>query len=333
VQIGLQKHRAASYFLVSVSTRLNLDLCIRHGLAGFPSSPGGAWTFEEIQEGDFVSFLYGAKAHNLYRVAKREAIRGAHALLPWPVITSRESQKTYYFPFRLVLEPTRQFTESLVRQEFAYVAENLLLRGGYRKTHFQADQTTLQSASQLGELAGGKVERLTLSPYETFVPKYSAKKEEIKIPEVMPFTELILQAAIRLHLCNEANLASFLSMFGIQELAAASLEALGEKALLRGHIDILLKERVPVGSALTIPIEVKSRAAQQKDVAQLASYVEELGPECAGAALVAAKFGKATIRQASSQGIKLVRYTLDVDLSSPVAFGAICRGLSLQAVL
>ena len=47
-----------SYFLVSVSTRENLELCIKHGLAGFPSGESGAWTFCEIQEGDFVSFLY-----------------------------------------------------------------------------------------------------------------------------------------------------------------------------------------------------------------------------------------------------------------------------------
>jgi hypothetical protein len=59
-----------SYFLISVSTRENLELCIKHGLAGFPSGESGAWTFCEIQQGDFVSFLYGARAHNLYLVAK-----------------------------------------------------------------------------------------------------------------------------------------------------------------------------------------------------------------------------------------------------------------------
>jgi len=57
-----------SYFLISVSTRENLELCIRYGLAGFPSGQSGAWTFCEIETGDFVSFLYGARAYNLYRV-------------------------------------------------------------------------------------------------------------------------------------------------------------------------------------------------------------------------------------------------------------------------
>ncbi len=38
----------------------------------------------------------------------------------------------------------------MVRQEFSYVAENLLLRGGYLKTHFQADTITLYNVSEMG---------------------------------------------------------------------------------------------------------------------------------------------------------------------------------------
>src|SRR5271155_1559649 len=145
-----QATRKPSYFLISVSTRENLNLCIEYGLAGFPSGENGAWTYCEIEEGDLLSFLYGARAHNLYRVIKREALRNAELLPPWKLLTFEETGKTYSFPFRLQLEAVRTFSEALVRAEFAYVAENLLLRGGYSKTHFQADQTTLQSASQMG---------------------------------------------------------------------------------------------------------------------------------------------------------------------------------------
>lgn len=319
-----------SYFLLALSERLYLDLCIKHALAGFPSSRGGAWTFEDIQEGDFVSFIYGAKAYNLYKVAKREAIRGADALGPWPVITSKKSKKTYYFPYRLALEPTRLFTESVVRQEFAYVAENLLLRGGYKKTHFQADQTTLQNASKMGTLTKETGEPLDLPPYKTFAPSFSAKRGAANIPEVLPFNELILQAAIRRHLGDETNLGNFLSMVRVQ--SQAPMEALAEKALSRGHIDILVKERVPIGSALTIPVEVKLRTANAQDVAQVASYMQELGPECVCGVLVGEKFRKAAIREASSRGVKLVRYTVELDLRRPVTFGDICQALSLQAV-
>src|SRR6266478_3843774 len=149
-----QPTRKPSYFLISVSTRENLEICIKHALAGFPGGENGAWTFCEIEEGDLVSFLYGARAHNLYRVRKREAIRDAATLGPWEPLTFRETGKTYSFPFRLHLQPIRVFNELLVRAEFAYVAENLLLRGGYSKTHFQADQTTLQAVSQMGKLQG-----------------------------------------------------------------------------------------------------------------------------------------------------------------------------------
>src|SRR2546422_11152774 len=63
--------------------------------AGFPSGESGAWTFCEIQQGDFVSFLYGARAHNLYKVAKREAIVDAAHVPPWKPLTFKESGKTY----------------------------------------------------------------------------------------------------------------------------------------------------------------------------------------------------------------------------------------------
>jgi hypothetical protein len=151
--------RKPSYFFVALSNKANLELCVKYSLAGFPSSTSGMWAYSDIEEGDFVSFVYGARAYNLYKVERKEAIRNAQTLPPWEPIIFKPSGKVYYFPFRLTLAPVRKLEETLVRVEFAYVAENLLLRGGYRKTHFQADQTTLSSVSQMGHI-NEQVERL-----------------------------------------------------------------------------------------------------------------------------------------------------------------------------
>jgi hypothetical protein len=71
-----------SYFLLSLSNRTNLDLCLKHSLAGFTNSANGFWTYLEIDEGDFVSFLHGARAWNLYQVRSKVALRNAAHLPP-----------------------------------------------------------------------------------------------------------------------------------------------------------------------------------------------------------------------------------------------------------
>lgn len=330
-----ESHGAAykpSYFLISVSTRENLELCIKYSLAGFPSGESGAWTYCEIQERDFVSFLYGARAHNLYTVAKREAIRGAELLPPWKLLTFEESGKTYSFPFRLHLQPIRIFTEPIVRTEFLYVAENLLLRGGYRKTHFQADQTTLQSVSEMGTRANGSAVALTLPKYDTFTLRFTRSRELIKTPETFRFQETILQSAIRRHLMSGDNLQTLLSRLNLAGVQASALEILGEKALTQGHIDLLLKQRVPLGSALKIPIEVKTKRAQPEDVAQLRGYMDELPDECPIGVLVAADFSKHTVAKAADKQIKLVRYTLNADLKKTPTFEEIYQSLTLESL-
>ncbi len=319
-----------AYFLVSVSTRENLELCIKHGLAGFPGGESGAWTYCEIEQGDLLSFLYGARAHNLYRVTKREAIRDAGTLGPWKPLTFRETGKTYYFPFRLHLQPIRVFNEPLVRAEFAYVAENLLLRGGYSKTHFQADQTTLQSVSEMGTLAKGAPVPFPAGEHTTFTPRFTRSKELVKTPEVSRFKETILQSAIRRHLTSETNLQMLLNWFALKEIRAGELETLGEKALPEGHIDLLVKQRVPLGSGPRIPIEVKTKKAQSKDLYQLQGYVNELRGECPIGLLIAADFNKSVAREAKGLGIGLVRYTLNSDLKTALAFEEIWQGLTLE---
>ncbi|MEM2900375.1 MAG: hypothetical protein QXT63_06240 [Thermoplasmata archaeon] len=179
-----------AYFLISVSNRTNLELCIEYALAGFTNSINGLWTFMEIQEEDYISFLYGAKVFNLYKVIKKEAIKNADILPPWPSITFKMSGKTYYFLFRLYLKPLRKFIEPMVRPEFAYVAENLLLRGGYRKTHFQADQTTLQTVSQIGTVYNTPIKNLSLGNYETFTPFLTWNKNLTSPPEIFLFSRI-----------------------------------------------------------------------------------------------------------------------------------------------
>lgn len=197
------------YFFIAVSTRENLETCERHAYAGFPDTMNGVWAYSDIKVGDYITFLYGARAHNLYQVVKKEAIANAQDVPPWKPIYFKESRKMCYFPFRLHLKPWREFDEPLARPKFMYVAENLLQRGGYWKTHFQADQTTLQNASQMGEEFKGSVRPLEMPKYETFVPKF-ARVKKIEFPGTYQFREVILQSILRQYLTNPEVFKSFL---------------------------------------------------------------------------------------------------------------------------
>jgi len=321
-----------NYFLVSVSIRQNLELCLKHAVAGFTNSTMGAWTFVEIREGDFISFLYAARVFNLYEVTHKEAIKGTIAELEqipplWKPVTF--GKRTYHFPFRLYLKPVREFCEPIVRPEFAYVAENLLLRGGYYKTHFQADQTTLQNVSQMGNRWNGTVQPLDLPEHENFELRFTTNKAEQKIPFICPFEENILQAAIRQHLSETQNLTNFLALVGMEHLNADELEVLGEKALSEGHVDILIKDRVPIARARKIAVEVKRRKAQRKNLMQLRGYMDELGDECLLGVLIAETFPRTLVREAEKYCVRLVRYELPLDLQSPRSFSEILNALRL----
>lgn len=321
-----------NYFLIAVSTRQHLELCLKYAIAGFTNSIAGAWTFVEITEGDLVSFLYAARVFNLYEVTRKEAVREFREMPPWPPVSFRESRKQYHFPFRLFLRPIRKFCEPLVRPEFTYVAENLLLRAGYRKTHFQADQTTLQNVSQMGSLWDGEVSPLEMPPHTTFEPKFVLDKRKEQVPFVFRFQEAILQAAIKRRLFNRTDFTEFLSMIGLGGLLPDQFEVLGEKALSHGHVDILIKDRVPIAQARKIAVEVKMEEAHPKDLAQLKGYMDELSDECIGGILIARSFSKSVFREASKQNIRLVRYKLNLDLNSPKSFGEICQALTLEPI-
>ncbi len=318
-----------SYFLLAVSTRVNLDLCIKHALAGFTDSISGFWTYLDIDEGDFVSFLYGAQVHNLYQVARKTAYKDADKLPPWPPLVLQPSGLTYFFPFRLELRPVRSLVESLVRAEFAYVAENLLLRGGYRKTHFQADQTTLQYVSQLGVPSSGSVEPLEMQGAETFIPHVAIGTRGANPPYSFPLRELIVQSLLRKHLSVPENLRAFLTSAEVHGMDVHGLEVLGEKAFPEGHIDLLIKESTPMGISRKVVVEVKLRAAASSDIRQLKLYLNQLDEECLGAVLVAGELGKRVRKKAAEEGIACAIYRLEGLDDSPVPFDILQRAFRL----
>jgi len=319
-----------AYYLISVSNRQNLDLCIKYALAGFTSSINGLWTFLEISEGDFISFLYGARVFNLYKVIKKEAIKNADKLPPWESVTFKMSGKTYYFPFRLHLDPIREFIEPMVRPEFAYVAENLLLRGGYRKTHFQADQTTFQLVSQMGNLYTKSIDRLIIDNYQTFTPMLTWDKSLSAPPEIFGFQELILQCLIRQWLSDNSNLQTLFNAIGLSNLHARDFEVLGEKALPEGHLDILIKDCIPAGYNRKTIVEIKTGKAASQDIAQLKNYVIEMGTECVAGILIAEEFPRKVLQEAESKGIKCFGYSFShIDESQNYSFDELQSKLQL----
>lgn len=316
------------YFLLSVSNKKNLDLCRNHALAGFMDSLPGVWAYVDVEVGDYVSFLYGAKAHDLYQVTSKYAIENASQTGPWDPITFQESGKTYYFPFRLQLRPLRRFEQSLVREEFDYVAQNLLLRGGYRKTHFQGDQTTLQYVSQLKELHDGSYDQFSDPRMKKFEPVFVKSKEHASKPKSFQLNEVIIQSLLRHYLSHNDHLASLLRTFQIR-LEPERLEVLGEKALQEGHLDILIKESIPMGLSRNIVIEVKANDAVSRDVLQLAKYKSELGQECLGAILIARKFRRKVEETSKTQGVFLGAFDIDFDDSEGMPFAKLLQAFHL----
>lgn len=315
------------YFLVSLSGKVYLDLCIKHGLAGFPGSSNGIWTFYDIREGDYISFLYGAKVYNLYEVIEKRALADAEKVPPWPPLVFT-SGLSYWFPFRLRLRPLREILEPLVRAEFAYVAENLLLRGGYRRTHFQADQTTLQYVSQMGHPAAA-LPTLLEGRFRTYTPNF-LRGVEPNGPSEFPFSEKMLQAAVRHVFSRDEGLSTLSILLGGTCSAWRELEALGEKALPQGHVDILLKEARPIGGSRQVPVEVKLGKGEERHVQQVRAYMDELGSECDGGLLIASGFARKALQAASTLGVTPVLYSAGVDLTTPRSFDEITIAIKLQ---
>ncbi|MCD6559931.1 hypothetical protein DRN43_03275 [Thermococci archaeon] len=296
---------APSYFLISVSNRENLELCLKYRMAGFTNSINGFWTFLDIKEGDYISFLYGARVRNLYKVVRKVVYKNAENLPPWQPVKFKQSGKTYYFPFRLYLKQERILDEPMIRPEFAYVAENLLLRGGYRKTHFQADTVTFYNVSNMGESFKGEHMPLDIDA-DTFIPKIVFKRDKQKIPEKYHFHELILQALVRKKL--QDVLDGIVEYFGLNH-RAEEFEILGEKALPEGYVDIFIKLKHPVGENRYLLAEVKRGKAQNKDLKQLKIYLSEFKNEAVGGILIAKDFPKR--KRSVERNILMIKYSFE----------------------
>jgi hypothetical protein len=317
-----------SYFLISISNRRNLELCIKYALAGFTNSINGLWTYLDIEEGDYISFLYGARVKNLYRVVKKVAYKNAEELPPWPSVTFRMSGNTYYFPFRVYLKQERIFDEPMIRAEFAYVAENLLLRGGYRKTHFQADIVTFYNVSNMGESFDGRYETLTLNA-ESFVPKIVFRRSRQKIPEKFYFHELILQALVRRELIKKLD--KIIRHFNL-DYNPNDFEILGEKALPEGFVDVFLKLKHPIGLNTYILVEVKTGKTSKEDFEQLKYYLSEFKGETAGGILVAKDFPK---RKALDENKRIipVKYSFNsLNIEGEYLYEELLKMLKLEVV-
>jgi len=313
---------------VAVSNKFNLDLCLDYNVAGFPNSINGLWAFIDISQGDYISFLYAARAYNLYRVVDKLAITDVTDALPrWNILKMR-SGRTYYFPFRVLLRPIREFEASLVRMEFSYVAENLLLRGGYAKTHFQADQTTLQYVSQIGKLSKSEESvEIDLRSYGHFEPELTVNKELVDWFRVYPLREVIIQALIKKTVSKSNNLKRILETLAVDDVSVDEWEVLGEKALPEGHIDILIKERVPLGKSRFIIVEVKKGKAGKGELNQVIKYKSEFGDECIGSCIIAKEFTKTVL---SSKEIVCIPYSLDIDPSKTYTFNDLLGYLKLS---
>jgi len=96
-------------------------------------------------------------------------------------------------------------------------------------------------------------------------------------------------------------------------------------------VDILIKEAAPTGISRKIIIEVKTGAAQKKDLTQLKTYIDEIGEECICGILIANKFTKTLIQRAKDHQIKLVRYSFGElsDMVEPVTFENLLNNFSL----
>lgn len=318
---------APSYFFVAISTRENLDLCREYGLAGFPSSQNGAWTFADIGIGDYVTFVYGANAYDLYRVENKRAVTNAAGLPPWPALELTRGG-TYHFPFRLDLEPQRELEENLVRSEFRYIAENLLLRGGYSRSHFQADRTTLQQVSQMGVITDSDSKSMAWTP-EIGTAHWVRRRGGFNPPVENKFLEEILHVLLRHRLEDSAMLEEFAKMTGFTELLDREIEILGERALPEGHLDLLLKDAKPVGDSVQLPIEVKLNRCTDDHLKQLRGYIEQLQPECPGGILVAETIPR---NFDVPDDVAVVRADFDVDMKEPQTFDSMATALSLEIV-
>lgn len=121
----------------------------------------------------------------------------------------------------------------------------------------------------------------------------------------------------------------FLEDILVDEVKAENLEVLGEKALPEGHVDILIKEAVPIGESKNIIVEVKVGRAVTRDFEQLEEYLREFGRESLRAVLIAKDFSKKAVSAFKNKIIPL-KYMFSYDLSIPRNFQELVKCVKLE---
>lgn len=186
----------------------------------------------------------------------------------------------------------------------------------------------------MGNLWNGHLNQIQLPSYSTFIPRFTVKRENQRIPEVFQLHEFILQSLVRQYFSDSKNLEKLLSSLGVKGVTPRELEILGEKAFPEGLVDILIKEAVPKGMARKIIVEVKANAAKEQDLAQLKTYSDEIAEECIASILIAKKFSSPIVRRANEKHIKLIKYVFSGidEISRFYTFEDLLKGLHLEVV-
>jgi hypothetical protein len=294
-----------------------------YDMAGFPEGESGLWSYEDIHIGDYVTFLYGATAYNLYRVKAKFALNNPNLPPPnWKPIEGRHGPR--YFPFRLSLERIKIFQDSIAKETYKSVAENLLRRGGYRRSHFQADQYTLRSVSSIDGVLKYDKQSLSLNEFEQFEPKYVLTGADNRI--IFNLRETILQSLIRQWLKLKSNRQKLFGRSGLEWLTESGLEVIGERALPEGYADILIQSGVKESPYAIF--EVKMGKSKEEDFSQLSNYLDVMNIEgCAG--FIISK--KATDETHHSQTpIRQIIYRFEQPIKSPMTSSELLRNLYLE---
>ncbi len=129
---------------------------------------------------------------------------------------------------------------------------------------------------------------------------------------------------------KETILGDALEFFMVDS-SPSEFEALGEKALPEGYVDIFIKPRHPSTKNKYLLTEVKTGKAQKKDVEQLRKYVKEFGDETVGGILIARDFSKSAFED---NKILPVRYHFEgVDPSMKYSYEELLKMLKLEVAI
>ncbi len=146
-------------------------------------------------------------------------------------------------------------------------------------------------------------------------------------PFIYKMNEKILQSLLRQHLSNAKNLKKLLEDLSIVDMQEEELEVLSEKALDEGHVDLLIKQKTPIGESKCIVVEVKLGRAQNKDFKQVMNYRRELGEECVASVIIAREFSKRY--KMSSEQVAFFRYGFQ-EFDAPLTFDELLGKIYLE---